>query len=192
MTVAASSAAAGAAASAPGVGQVLAAQLAAFLALLLAASAAHKGLRWEHTRAVVRNFAGVPQGAAFSAALIAVSAEAAAAALLVVPAWRALGALLAASLLTVYLALIAGALIAGRRDVDCGCSFGPARHALGGFEVGRNAVLAGMALFVAASALRGGPAIAASQTLAAVALVALLAALEQVAGLRPMRTGAVL
>jgi hypothetical protein len=118
--------------------------------------------------------------------------EGLAAALLFLPAYRVLGALLAASLMTAYLALIARALIAGRRDVDCGCSFGGARHGLGGFEVGRNAVLAAMALFVAASAVRGGPAIAASQVLAAAALLALLGALEQVVGLRPMRKGAVL
>jgi len=188
MTAAASSAVA----SMPGVDQILGAQLAAFLALLLAASALHKGLRWEHTRAVVHNFAGVPHGAAPVAALIAGLMEGLAAALLFLPAYRVLGALLAASLMTAYLALIARALIAGRRDVDCGCSFGGARHGLGGFEVGRNAVLAAMALFVAASAVHGGPAIAASQVLAAAALLALLGALEQVVGLRPMRKGAVL
>jgi hypothetical protein len=181
-----------AAAYTPGVGEILAAQLAAFLALLMAASAAHKGLRWERTRAAVRDFAGVPHRAASAAALIAGCAEASAAVLLVLPADRALGALIAACLLTGYLALIARALIAGRRNVDCGCNFGSERHTLGGFELGRNAVLAGMALFVAASALRGGPQIAASQILGAVALLARLAALEQVAGLQPMRRGAVL
>jgi hypothetical protein len=178
--------------SMPGVDRILAAQLAAFLALLLAASAAHKWWRWERTLGVVRNFAGVPRAAASAAALTVCLAESVAAGLLFVPACRVLGALFAASILTVYLAFIARALIAGRRDVDCGCTFGPARHTLGAFEVGRNAVLAAMALFVAASAARGGPAIAPSQALAAAALLALYGALDQVMGLQPMRRGAVL
>ncbi len=181
-----------AAVSTPGVDRILAAQLAAFLALLLAASAAHKWLRWEHTRAVVREFAGVPSAVTPAAALAASLAESAAAVLLFLPDYRVLGALLAASILTVYLALIARSLLAGRRDVDCGCSFGPGRHALGAFEAVRNAVLLVLAFFVAASAARGAPAIAASQVLAAVALLALYGALDQVMGLQPMRRGAVL
>jgi Methylamine utilisation protein MauE len=185
-------AASAAAASMPGVDQILAAQLAALLALLLAVSAAHKWWRWQHTVGVARDFAGVPRAAAPAAALSVGLAEFLAAGLLCLPAYRVLGALLAASILTVYLALIARALIAGRRDIDCGCSFGRARHALGAFEVARNAVLAAMALFVAASAARGGPAIAPSQALAAAALLALYGALDQVMGLQPMRKGAVL
>jgi hypothetical protein len=185
-------AASAAAASMPGVDQMLAAQLAAFLALLLAASAAHKWLRWEPTLGVLRDFAGVPRAAAPAAALTVGLAEWSAAGLLFLPAYRVLGALLAASLLTGYLALIARVLITGRRDIDCGCSFGSARHRLGAFEVGRNAALAAMALFVAASAVRGGPAIAPSQALAACALLALYGALDQVMGLQPMRKGAVL
>ncbi|HEY3849481.1 MAG TPA: MauE/DoxX family redox-associated membrane protein [Steroidobacteraceae bacterium] len=181
-----------AAASMQGVDQVLAAQFAAFLAFLLAASAAHKWLRWKHTLAVMRDFAGVPPAAAPAAAAAAGLAEWLAATLLFFPSYRVLGALLAASILTVYLTLIARSLIAGRRDVDCGCSFGPARHALGIFEVARNSVLASLALLVAASAASGGAAIAASQVLGAVALLALYGALDQAMGMRPMREGTVL
>jgi hypothetical protein len=111
---------------------------------------------------------------------------------LFLPAYRVLGALLAASIVTAYLTLIVRALLSGRRDVDCGCSFGPGRHRLGAFEAGRNAVLAAMALFVAASAARGGPSVATSQVLGAAALLALYGALDQVMGLQPMRKGAVL
>lgn len=181
-----------ASASVQGVVQILAAQFAAFLAFLLAASAAHKWLRWKHTLGVVRDFAGVPRAAASAVALTVGLAEWLTAALLFSPSYRVLGALLAASILTVYLTLIAGALIAGRRDVDCGCSFGAARHPLGTFEVVRNSVLASLALFVAASAVRGGPAIAASQVLGAGALLALYGALDQAMGMQPMRKGAVL
>lgn len=175
-----------------GVDQVLAAQIAAFLAFLLAASAAHKWLRWKHTLAVVRDFAGAPPAAAPVAAAAAGLAEWLAAALLFFPSYRVLGALLAASILTMYLTLIVRSLIAGRRDVDCGCSFGPARHPLGPFEVVRNSVLASLALLVAASAVRGGAAVAPSQVLGAGALLALYGALDQAMGLQPMRKGAVL
>jgi hypothetical protein len=171
--------------------QVLAAQVAAFLAFLLAASAAHKWWRWRATLEVVRDFAGVPRTAAAAAAIIVGAVEWLSAALLFVPSYRVLGALIASMVLTVYLSLIARSMLAGRRDVDCGCSFGPARRPLGAFEVGRNAVLAAMALFVAASAARGGPMIAPSQVLAAAAMLALYAALDQVMALRPMRPGAV-
>jgi uncharacterized membrane protein YphA (DoxX/SURF4 family) len=172
--------------------QVLAAQIAAFLAFLLAASAVHKWWRWGSTLEVVRDFGGVPRGAAAAAAVTVGIVEWLSAALLFVPSYRVLGALIASIVLTVYLALIARSMLEGRRDVDCGCSFGPARRSLGGFEVGRNAVLAAMALFVAASAVRGGPVIAPSQVLAAAAMLALYAALDQVMALRPMRPGAVL
>jgi hypothetical protein len=172
--------------------QVLAAQVAAFLAFLLAASAAHKGWNWGRTLQVVREFAGVPRSAAAAAAVAAGILEWLAAALLFVPSYRVLGALIASIVLTVYLALIARSIMAGRRQVDCGCSFGSARHSLGGFEVARNAVLVAMALGVAASAARGGPEIAFSQILGAAAMLALYTALDQVMALRPMRQGAVL
>ena len=105
---------------------------------------------------------------------------------------RALGALLAASIWTGYLALIVRSLLAGRREVECGCSFGAKQHALGGFEVARNVVLSVMALGVAVVSLREGPAVAASQLLGAVAMLALYLALDQLRGLQPMRRGAVL
>jgi hypothetical protein len=180
------------AASMHDIDQVLAAQFAAFLAVLLAASAAHKWWRWDHTLGVVRDFAGVPGAAAPAVTATVGVVEWLAAALLFFPSYRVLGALLAATILTVYLALIARSLSAGRRDVDCGCSFGPARHSIGAYEVGRNAVLAAVALFVAASAARGGPVIALSQVLAAAAMLVLYGALDQVMGLRPMRRGVAL
>ena len=50
-----------------------------------------------------------------------------------------------------YLALILRAIAQGRRDVDCGCTFGAAQRPLGVFQVARNVVLTGAALLVAAS-----------------------------------------
>jgi hypothetical protein len=181
-----------AAASMQDVGRILAAQLAAFIGLLLAASAGHKWLRWEHTLGVLREFVGVPRAAAPTTAMMVGVIECAAAALMFLPAHRLFGALLAATVLIAYLALIVRSLTVGRRDVDCGCSFGAPRHALGAFEVTRNAVLAVLALGVAVSSARGAAAIAASQVLGAAALLALYAALDQLIGLQPMRKGAVL
>jgi len=172
--------------------QALSCQLAAFLAVLLAASAAHKALAFARTRQAIREFARIPDFAAAPALVASIAGELLAAALLFVPAYRVLGALLASLILTVYLALIVRSLVSGRSDVDCGCSFGPAKHSLGGFEAGRNAVLAALSLVAAWSSARGGAAIAASQVLAASALVALYAALDQVMALRPMRKGTVL
>jgi hypothetical protein len=175
----------------PGVLQVLSSQLASFLALLFVASAVQKWVRWGHTQSVVREFAGVPPEAAPWAAASAGFGELLAAVLLLVPAYRVSGAALGASILGAYLALIVRAIAKGRRDVDCGCSFGSARRTLGAFEVGRNAALMTMAVLVALSA-QGGVAPAAAQLLAGCAFLALYGALDQVMGLQPMRKGSVL
>ena len=172
--------------------QVLSCQLAAFLAALLAASAAHKVFAFARARQAVREFARIPDFAAQPALVASIAGELLAAALLFVPAYRVLGALLASLVLTVYLALIVRSLVSGRSDVDCGCSFGPAKHRLGAFEAGRNAVLVGLALLAAASSAPGAGSIAASQVLAAGALVAVYAALDQAMALQPMRRGTVL
>lgn len=172
--------------------QLLIAQLAAFLALLLAASAIHKVLDWRRTLGVVRDFAGVPRAAA-GAAFAAVSvAELFAGALLVVPKYRMAGAWLATLILAAYLALILRALLANRRVVDCGCSFGPARGGLGAFEVGRNALLIAMALLVAVSGSVSEAPVMASQAFGACVFLALYVAIDQVMSVRPMRPGTAL
>jgi hypothetical protein len=173
-----------------GVAQLLAAQLAAFLAALLLASAAHKGIRFAHARKVVHEFAGVPRTLAAAVAMAAALGELVAAAALLVPAYRFAGASLAALIWGVYLALILRAIAQGRRDADCGCSFGAGPHALGAFEVARNALLVAFAVLVGASAARGAAPLAASQMLAACAFLALYGALEQVMAVRPPRRGA--
>jgi uncharacterized membrane protein YphA (DoxX/SURF4 family) len=180
----------GGAASA-GVAQLLAAQLAAFLAVLLIASTAHKWLRFEHARGVVREFGRVPAGAAAWVVIAAGVAELSAAGMLLAPAHRRTGATLAASILCVYLALIARAIAQGRRDVDCGCSLGGGAHSLGAFELARNASLVVSACIVAVSA-QAAAAPQPSQLLAACSLLTLYVALDQVMGLRAMRRGVVL
>ena len=173
--------------------QSLAAQLAAFEALLLVASAGHKIVRWSYSRGVVRQFAGVPASLAAAALAGAVATELAAGALLAVPSLRALGALLAGFIWAAYLGLIARAVLQGRRDADCGCSFGPTQRPLGWFQLSRNAMLAALAALTAwASPASGGVSLQGSHVFAACALLALYGALDQVMALQPLRSGEVL
>ena len=170
--------------------QSFAAQAATFQAMLLAATAVHKAARWTHSRSVLRQFAGVPAVLAGPALGAATAAELAAGVLLMVPAHRATGAVLAALIWTLYLALIVRAIVQGRRDVDCGCSFGPASRPLGSFQISRNLVLAALALFVACvSAFLGTVATQGTFVLGGLALLALYGALDQVMALRPLRGG---
>ncbi|MGA2396818.1 MAG: MauE/DoxX family redox-associated membrane protein [Steroidobacteraceae bacterium] len=170
---------------------VLLAQIAAFLAVLLIASALHKAGGWRRTRSVVQDFAGVPRRAASAAALAVCAVEALAGALLMLPDHRRAGAVLASAILGVYLALIARAVALHRGVVDCGCSFGAGSRRLGTFEVVRNATLltAALLLLTCTGAIA---AIAPSQLLAACALFALYGAIDQMTALQPMRQGTVL
>ena len=170
---------------------LLSSQIAVFLALLLAASAAHKTLKFARARTAAHEFAGVPRGAASAAAAAMALAEALAAALLIAPVHRAAGAWLAAAIFGAYLALIARAIVE-QREVDCGCSFAPPGRALGAFEATRNGVLVVLAMLAALSSAGGALPVAASQGLAACALFSLYIALDQVMGQRPMRKGAAL
>jgi hypothetical protein len=117
--------------------------------------------------------------------------EALSAALLMAPSYRQLGARLAVVVLALYLGLILRAILLGRRDVDCGCSFGAPRRMLGEFEVARNAILLILASLVAVAGNPAAPA-SLSDILAAIAFLALYGAIDQVMGLEPMRKGTVL
>lgn len=178
-------------------GQVLAAQLAVFQALLLAASAAHKASTWSRSLGVMRQFGGVPGSLTRAALGTVIASEVVAALLLLVPAYRAAGAILAAALWTVYLALILRAILQNRRDLECGCSFGlssgPTSRPLGAFQLLRNGVLAGIAFGIAGvSMVAGGVSVEMSQVLGGVALLALYGALDQVMALQPLRSGELL
>jgi hypothetical protein len=170
--------------------QSFAAQMAMFQAMLLAASAVHKAVRWTHSRNVMRQFAGVPGVLAGSSLGVATALELAAGALLLVPAYRTTGAVLAALIWTLYVALIVRAVVQGRRDVDCGCSFGPTSRPLGSFQIARNLVLAALAVFIAwVSASGGGVPAQGTYLLGGFALLALYGALDQVMALQPLRSG---
>jgi len=109
-----------------GTAGVLAAQLAAFVAVLLAVSAGHKVVKWSYSRNVVREFAGLPHHVATAALAAAALGEAVAGVLLLLPGahLRMIGASLAAAIWAAYLVFILRAVLQGRREVDCGCSFG--------------------------------------------------------------------
>jgi hypothetical protein len=178
--------------------QLFAVQLAIFEALLFAASAAHKALRWQQAEIVVRQFAGVPPRLSAAALGWAIAIEMSAALLLIAPRGRVIGAGLAALIWASYLALIIRAIRQKRRDVDCGCSFGASSRPLGAFQLGRNTVLAGFALLIGGvSVMSGGvpaqePRVLGSLALGGLALLALYGALDQVMSLRPLRRGEVL
>jgi len=172
-----------------GVMQLLASQTAAFLALLLIASAVHKLLHPAHTQDIMQQFAGVPRRFAAFAWWGVSLAELLAGACLVMPGSRAAAALLALVLWSVYLALILRAIIQRRADVECGCSFGPNLRPLGTYHVARNAVLIGLAVLVAVVASSGGFEVRGSELLSAAAFLSLYAALDQTMGLRPLQSG---
>jgi hypothetical protein len=181
------------AASTAGVFELLAAQLAAFQAVLLLASGLHKLLRQARTRAVMREFAGVPRSLAPFAVAAAVAAELLTAGLLCTAAHRGAGGVLAGLIWSAYLALILRSIARGRRDVDCGCTFGAARRPLGTYAVVRNMGLAAMAAVVALGSVSAAAApLIGSQILAALALLALYCALDQAMALTPPRIGELL
>lgn len=182
------------AASMLGVVQSLIAQLAAFQAALLLASGVHKLIGRDRAQVVVHEFAGVPRRLAGFAAVVIAVVEVLAGSLLWTPSCRAVGAALATLIWGGYLFLILRAIARGRRDLDCGCTFGGAvQRPLGAFQVTRNVGLTGLALLVAAgSAANGAGWVSGPQILAAFALLALYGALDQVMGLMPPRSGVLL
>jgi hypothetical protein len=169
---------------------LVAAQLAAFQGLLLVASAVHKLLGFERARTVMQDFVGIPRSLGPVAVVSVALTELLAALALWVPSYRAAGAILASLIWGGYLLLIVRAIAQGRRDVDCGCSFAAGHSLLGAFQVARNVVLMGLGVTIGlVEALRGaGASLDASQVLAALALLALYGALDQVMNLQPLRS----
>ncbi len=179
-------------------------QLAVFLALLLSVAAVHKMIWSVRARRAAGTLTGIEWRNTGVAVKLATLAELGAAGLLAIPAFRAGGALLAGLLWSVYFALIARSIVVGRRDVDCGCSFGAAHRPLGPFQLLRCASLVLLALIVAGLCLMrtgrdgavaslggasGGAAMLIAEGLAAVAMLALYAALDHLMALRPLRAG---
>lgn len=110
------------------------------LALLFAAAAVHKLRNPAAFRAAVAAYRLVPPRCAPAI----VAAEVVVAVALCVPG--ATGPIGAVTMLLVYAAAIAVNLVRGRRDLDCGCAGPAARRPIGWALVGRNVLLATVAL----------------------------------------------
>lgn len=116
------------------------------LALLFAASTAHKLIAHAEWPGVVRNYRLLPGTLAVPAAGALLIAEALTAAALVWPTTRGFGACVAAALLIVFAAAIAINVRRGRTSIDCGCFGSRLREGLSIWMVARNVALALLAL----------------------------------------------
>lgn len=183
-----------------GVLAVLCAETAWFLALVLAGAALHKLYAQSRARRAAAELLGVSWRGAGLAVWVAAATEGLAALCVVNPSSRGAGASLAAVLFAVYLGVMARAIFVGRRQIDCGCSFGTTHRPLGSWQILRTASL--MLLAAAVAGLAHGPAVRefasvyatspgelACESMAALAFLALYVALDHVLALRPLRDG---
>jgi hypothetical protein len=169
----------------------LAVQVAAFLAALALVSAGHKLAR--PARAAIEALTGVSATTAAVALVILAIAEAGAGVALLIPALRTAGAVLAATVWAGYGVALARAVAAGRRDLDCGCSFGESHARLGPHHVLRAGGLALVAATIAAApaaVARHSFAVSLSTIGGALALLALYFALDQLMNLASPAAGA--
>lgn len=119
----------------------------ACLAVLMSLGALDKLRHFSLFEAAVGGYRLLPEALLRSFSLTFVAGEVLAAPLLLWPATRQAGAVLALFVLLVATAGIVLNLLRGRRDVDCGCSgLGESSAGLSWWLVGRNALLAGLAL----------------------------------------------
>ncbi len=124
--------------------------LAVTLAALFAASAAHKLTDFQRAVAIVRAYRVAPDVLAPFILATVVAIELVVAVGLLAPAFRAIAAIGAAGLLLAYATAIGVNLARGRRDIDCGCSFGASGERLTPVLIFRNFGLATFALSAAA------------------------------------------
>jgi hypothetical protein len=120
--------------------------LAGSLAVLFAASTAHKLAALAEWPGVVRNYNVLPQALALPAAGMLLIGGALTAAALFWPATRHLGACAAAAELTLFAVAMAINLRRGRSSIDCGCSGARLRQGISVGMVARNLALAMLAL----------------------------------------------
>ena len=149
------------------------------LAALLAGAAAHKVLAWKQWKGVIDNYRLVPDAAPMLKVLLPCG-EVVAAVLLLLPFARPLGAGAAAALLLVYAVAMGVNIARGRTAIDCGCFGSQLRHGISGWMVGRNIMLAILALTLC---LPASPRpLSAFDVLLAVGIVVTLAFLYTVVG----------
>ena len=152
---------------------------AAFLAVLLLASAGHKAMDPRRLALAAARLAGLPAPVAPAVLAAATAGEVGAGLCLLFSATRAAGAVGATAIWGVYTLLIGGALAAGRTDMDCGCTFGGGHSRISRWEIGRNLALI---LLVGLTALgaRTASSIGGLELLAALGLLTFYVALDQV------------
>jgi hypothetical protein len=116
------------------------------LAVLFAASTAHKLAALREWPGVVRNYRVLPQALALPAAGMLLIVGALTPAALFWPATRRFGACVAAAQLILFAAAMAINLRRGRSSIDCGCFGSRLRQGISAWMVARNLVLALLAL----------------------------------------------
>ena len=156
--------------------------LALFLAIILAAAAAHKLAERARLTQATAGLLRLAPALAMPVTMAAATVEFAAALALLFPASRGAGALLAAMLWAGYGAALLAARGRGDGALDCGCDFGARRSGIGRFTIGRAFVLAAAALALCFSPAGGGS-IDIQSVFAALAFVALLFAAGEIAHL---------
>ena len=122
------------------------AELALFLALLLAVSAGHKIVAHQRLGEAAARLAGVPQSLGPVVSNAAAAVELAAALALLFPGTRPIGALIAAVLWSGYALLLARRI--GSR-LDCGCSLKRSEKPITALHPARAGLLAAFAVLVA-------------------------------------------
>ena len=157
-----------------------------FLAALLATAAISKLTAMEEFHGVVRNFRLLPDALARPVALALPPVELAVAAGLIVTPLTLPAALAAAGLLAAFGLAIAVNVLRGRTQIDCGCFRDGMRQGISWRMVGRNAVLTGLALGLAAllpGARAAGPVDVATGALAGAVLALLYFSASMLGGL---------
>jgi hypothetical protein len=136
---------------------VLIGALSVALALLLISAGIHKAIDRTRMIHVLREFAGIPARWTQVALLCTVLLETGAGIALALPHARPSGALIATFLWVVYAALLLRTVLAGRRDVDCGCRLHAGSESIGNRDVLRTMALAAMAALIALTSRAGMP-----------------------------------
>jgi methylamine utilization protein MauE len=101
---------------------------------------------WSEWQGVIRNYRLAPIGAAVMLGALLPCGEVLAAVLLLLPFERPVGACATALLLLLYAAAMGINISRGRTEIDCGCLASRSHHGISGWMVGRNILLAIIAL----------------------------------------------
>jgi len=164
----------------PAIDPVLSLMARLVITAIFASAAVHKLRDVRSFAAAVEDYGLLPRPIITPSAILFAAIELAVAAGLWLHALRTPAALAGAGLLTLYAGAIVINLMRGRRDIDCGCSWGSTPQPLSGWLVIRNVILVlmtlGTALPVATRSFGAADGIVA--VLAALALLTLAAAAQ--------------